>query len=162
MLEEVGCAVTGAVYATAQCPVAVGVHFAQVARQTASLNVGAARLSDGNNCVTVRNQSAGHCLSALGRLVKENKSTAHTRARCTEVAQGASNHSPWNWRLSPVNEHPNHGLMHIFAELAGDIQDERLSHALTRWARCRPLRPRKPSMADTSNPTMPPASPCLK
>jgi hypothetical protein len=47
------------------------------------------------------------------------------------VAEGAFNHSSWNGRVIPVNEHLNQALMHIFAKMAGGIQDEHLEQALT-------------------------------
>ena len=37
-----------------------------------------------------------------------------------------------NWRKIGVESHLNHLLMHVFAYLAGDTQDEHLEHALCR------------------------------
>lgn len=37
-----------------------------------------------------------------------------------------------NWRKISKNEHLNHALTHIFAELSGDTQDDHLSHAFCR------------------------------
>lgn len=45
---------------------------------------------------------------------------------------GAEKYGEDNWRLIPVNDHINHGLMHWFAYLKGDKSDDHLSHALCR------------------------------
>lgn len=37
-----------------------------------------------------------------------------------------------NWRRIPINDHLNHLLVHVYAYLAGDTEDEHLSHALCR------------------------------
>lgn len=37
-----------------------------------------------------------------------------------------------NWRKIDTESHLNHALSHIYAHLAGDKQDEHLSHALCR------------------------------
>lgn len=37
-----------------------------------------------------------------------------------------------NWRRIPAREHLNHLLVHVYAYLAGDIQDEHLSHVMCR------------------------------
>lgn len=37
-----------------------------------------------------------------------------------------------NWRKIPVKDHLNHLLIHVYAYLAGDTQDDHLSHALCR------------------------------
>ena len=46
--------------------------------------------------------------------------------------QGAKSHGLWNWREIPVNDNLNHALAHIYAHLAGDVQDDHLGHALCR------------------------------
>ena len=48
------------------------------------------------------------------------------------LAEGAEKYAPNNWRLIPLQDHLNHAMMHIFAYLAEDTQDEHLEHALTR------------------------------
>lgn len=45
---------------------------------------------------------------------------------------GAEKYGEDNWRLIPINQHINHGLMHWNAYLAGDRTDDHLSHALCR------------------------------
>lgn len=53
--------------------------------------------------------------------------------RIAKVLQvGASRYSANNWRLIPQEEHINHALIHIIAELMGDTQDDHLDHALCR------------------------------
>jgi hypothetical protein len=46
--------------------------------------------------------------------------------------QGAKKYGEDNWRLIPVKDHLNHLLMHAYAYLAGDTQDDHLSHILCR------------------------------
>jgi hypothetical protein len=55
------------------------------------------------------------------------------------MQHGAEKHAPQNWRKIPVysdkgSGHLNHALMHLFAWLAGDRQEEHLTHALARVA----------------------------
>lgn len=45
---------------------------------------------------------------------------------------GAEKYGEDNWRLIPVHEHLNHGIMHAYAYLGGDRTDEHLSHFLCR------------------------------
>lgn len=45
---------------------------------------------------------------------------------------GAEKYGTDNWRLIPVEDHINHGLMHIFAHLAGNRDDDHLAHWLCR------------------------------
>lgn len=40
--------------------------------------------------------------------------------------------SDQNWRSIPARDHLNHLLIHVYAYLAGDTQDEHLSHAVCR------------------------------
>jgi hypothetical protein len=64
--------------------------------------------------------------------------------KCAEIYhEGAENYGAENWRYIDANEHINHALMHIFAYLAKDTQDEHLSHAVCRllFALETPLRP---------------------
>ncbi len=46
--------------------------------------------------------------------------------------EGERKYGKDNWRKISVESHLNHLLMHIFAYMAGDEQDEHLEHALTR------------------------------
>lgn len=45
---------------------------------------------------------------------------------------GASRYKPNNWRLIPQEEHINHALIHIYAFILGDTQDDHIDHALCR------------------------------
>jgi hypothetical protein len=45
---------------------------------------------------------------------------------------GAKKYGVDNWHGIPVNDHINHALSHLYAHLAGDTQDEHLSHAACR------------------------------
>lgn len=45
---------------------------------------------------------------------------------------GASRYKANNWRLIPQEEHINHALIHLVAQLAGDRQDKHIDHALCR------------------------------
>lgn len=48
------------------------------------------------------------------------------------LAEGAEKYGEENWRLIPAKEHLNHALVHLFAHLQGDTQDEHLPHAACR------------------------------
>ena len=48
------------------------------------------------------------------------------------LAEGAKKYGAWNWKKLSVSTNLNHALMHIFAYLEGDTQDEHLSHAFAR------------------------------
>lgn len=48
------------------------------------------------------------------------------------LQEGAEKYGDDNWRLIPVNDHLNHMLIHVYAYLAGDRQDDHLAHALCR------------------------------
>lgn len=50
------------------------------------------------------------------------------------MAYGARRYAPNNWRKIPLDDHVNHMLMHLFAYVAGDRQDDHLGHALARAA----------------------------
>lgn len=53
--------------------------------------------------------------------------------RIAKVLQyGAERYEANNWRLIPQEEHINHALIHIIAELSGDTQDDHIDHALCR------------------------------
>jgi len=45
---------------------------------------------------------------------------------------GALKYGAGNWRDLPIRDHLNHLLAHTYAYLAGDDQDEHLSHVLCR------------------------------
>lgn len=53
-------------------------------------------------------------------------------ARILDYGARERGYGEHNWRLIPVNENINHCLIHIFAFLAGDTQDDHLEHAFTR------------------------------
>lgn len=45
---------------------------------------------------------------------------------------GADKYGVDNWRGIPVEDHLNHALVHIYAFLSGDTQDNHLGHAACR------------------------------
>ena len=47
---------------------------------------------------------------------------------------GAERYAEWNWTGIPTTDHINHALIHLYAWLAGDTQDDHLGHAITRIA----------------------------
>lgn len=51
---------------------------------------------------------------------------------CRVLQKGAEKYGEENWRQIPVRDHLNHLLIHVYAYLAGDTQDDHLSHALCR------------------------------
>lgn len=53
-------------------------------------------------------------------------------AMAAVLHDGAKKYGEDNWRLIPVEEHINHGLMHAYAYLDGDRTDDHLSHWLCR------------------------------
>ncbi len=55
-----------------------------------------------------------------------------TLAVAAVLHEGAEKYGDDNWKGIPVQEHLNHALTHIFAFLAGDIQDKHLEHAACR------------------------------
>lgn len=48
------------------------------------------------------------------------------------LKHGADKYDPDNWRSITTKEHVNHMLVHVFAWLAGDEQDDHLEHMLCR------------------------------
>lgn len=48
------------------------------------------------------------------------------------LKEGADKYGPNNWRKIPTEDHLNHLLMHTLAWLAGDNQDNHLSHIVCR------------------------------
>jgi len=51
---------------------------------------------------------------------------------CRVLREGAEKYGDDNWRNIPVRDHLNHLLIHVYAYLAGDRQDDHLAHALCR------------------------------
>lgn len=51
---------------------------------------------------------------------------------CRVLHEGAEKYGEDNWRNIPVRDHLNHLLIHVYAYLAGDRQDDHLTHALCR------------------------------
>ena len=45
---------------------------------------------------------------------------------------GAKKYGEENWRKIPTRDHVNHALVHLFAHLSGDTQDDHLGHACCR------------------------------
>lgn len=50
------------------------------------------------------------------------------------LEEGAERYSRNNWRLIPAAEHFNHALIHLYALIEGDTQDDHYAHFLTRIA----------------------------
>lgn len=50
------------------------------------------------------------------------------------MEHGATKYAPRNWMKISVDSHLNHALMHAFAFLAGDRQEDHLTHLLARAA----------------------------
>lgn len=48
------------------------------------------------------------------------------------LEEGRQTYGKDNWRLIPIEDHLNHLLIHIFAYMAGDTQDDHLGHAMCR------------------------------
>jgi len=48
------------------------------------------------------------------------------------VKKGADKYGKWNWVKIGTQEHINHALIHLRAELAGDSQENHLAHAACR------------------------------
>jgi hypothetical protein len=48
------------------------------------------------------------------------------------LAEGAVKHAPWNWLKIPIEDHLNHALVHITLHLAGNKDEDHLSHAACR------------------------------
>jgi len=53
-------------------------------------------------------------------------------AMCEALEEGRQSYGKDNWRKIPMEDHINHLLIHIFAYLAGDTQDDHLGHAMCR------------------------------
>ena len=87
---------------------------------TAILNI-ATFMVEGNN---------QYLLSAMMDLEEDNTKQLIRIAKVLKY--GACRYEPNNWRLIPQEEHINHALVHIIAELTGDTQDDHIDHALCR------------------------------
>ena len=48
------------------------------------------------------------------------------------LKEGAESHGENNWHSIPSSDHLNHALLHIFAYMAGDTQDDHAEHATCR------------------------------
>ena len=48
------------------------------------------------------------------------------------AGRGAAKYGVDNWRKLDINDNINHALVHLYAYLAGDKQDDHLAHALCR------------------------------
>lgn len=48
------------------------------------------------------------------------------------LKKGADKYGEDNWKNISIRDHLNHLLIHVYAYLAGDTQDDHLSHALCR------------------------------
>lgn len=48
------------------------------------------------------------------------------------LKSGADKYGAGNWRVIPIRDNLNHLLAHTYAYLAGDTQDDHLSHVLCR------------------------------
>lgn len=81
---------------------------------------------------TTVNEQGGHQSVVEGRFDLLPPVAMFELARVME--HGAKKYAPNNWRKIPVESHVNHALMHLFAWLAGDRQDQHLTHVLARAA----------------------------
>ena len=48
------------------------------------------------------------------------------------VSRGAEKYGENDWRGIPVQDHVNKALIHLYADMMGDVQDDHLTHAATR------------------------------
>jgi hypothetical protein len=62
----------------------------------------------------------------------ESNSIKRITAIAKVLKYGADRYEPNNWRLIPQEDHINHALTHIIANLANDNQDDHIGHALCR------------------------------
>lgn len=61
---------------------------------------------------------------------------------------GADRYGVDNWRGIPIADHVNHALVHIFAYLSGDTQDNHLGHAT-----CRMMMAHEQALKETTKKT---------
>lgn len=55
-----------------------------------------------------------------------------TLAVAKVLQEGSVKYGDNNWHGIPVADHLNHAMVHVFASLAGDTQDDHLEHAACR------------------------------
>jgi len=48
------------------------------------------------------------------------------------LSEGANKYGEWNWKKINRQDHINHALIHLYAYMAGDTQDDHLGHAFCR------------------------------
>ncbi len=107
-------------------------------------------LDDGRSvCVDDEDMELYNCYNAICCIadymstgLKINLQLAMDYLECEELKQimnigkilqyGAERYEPNNWRLIPEEDHINHALIHIIAQIAGDRQDDHINHALCR------------------------------
>jgi len=78
----------------------------------------------------MQDEDEWYLLQALDYLECEEIQQVMTIAKVLQY--GADRYEPNNWRLIPQEEHINHALVHLMAEIAGDKQDNHRDHALCR------------------------------
>ena len=72
-----------------------------------------------------------HLIKALSDLAETNEMDA--LVEIGKVLQyGADKYEANNWRLIPQEEHINHALIHYYAAMVGDTQDEHIQHCMCR------------------------------
>ena len=72
-----------------------------------------------------------HLIRALSDLAETNEMDA--LVEIGKVLQyGADKYEANNWRLIPQEEHINHALIHYYAAMVGDTQDEHIQHCMCR------------------------------
>ena len=84
----------------------------------------------GPDAPTVQNVAGGK-QSDSGRRMDLVPATAILAVSKVLDCEGGK-YGPTNWRLIKTESHLNHALVHIFAYLAGDAQDDHLEHAACR------------------------------
>lgn len=84
----------------------------------------------GKDVPIITNEAGGKQSKVLYRFDLIDPHAIFAMARVLE--QGSRTHGEENWRNIPVRDHLNHLLIHVYAYLAGDTQDDHLSHALCR------------------------------
>ena len=84
----------------------------------------------GPDAATTTNEAGGKQSATLYRC--DLLPPIATLAVAEVLHQGAAKYGPDNWRKIPVMDHVNHAMIHLFATMAGDTQDEHLEHAACR------------------------------
>lgn len=80
----------------------------------------------GADAPTVVNEAGAKQSSTLYRM--DLLPPAATLAVAAVLKHGADKYGADNWRGIPVEDHLNHALIHAYAFLAGDEQDDHLEH----------------------------------